>query len=86
MTYIDAMKPDLSAIAGEEVANGDGSYSYRLRNGKFLSLLITTPGAPWGEADSIGPWESFKKSGTALVFDQTWDGTRYTFIRPCVEV
>lgn len=86
MTYIDAMKPDLSAFPCTETKNGDGSCSYQKPNGKWLSLLVTTPGGPWGEADSIGPWEQFRKAPTALVFDLEWDGTRYTFMRPFVEV
>ena len=84
MTYIDAMQPDLSAIACDEIANGDGSYSYRTRTGKFLSLDIFT--GKWAEADSAGPWEQFRKSSTALVLDLEWDGKRYTFMRPYVEV
>lgn len=85
MIYVDRLEANLPAFPCEQVAGESaGTIGLKLPDGKFLGLNLKT--GQWTSNDKIGAWESFKKGKNALVMDVTWDGVRYTWIRPFVEV
>jgi hypothetical protein len=84
MLYVDAMDDHLRFFPCEEVTNGDGTIACRLPDGKFLSLNPVT--GEWDPpVENVGPWESFKRAGDAIVLDLEWGGQRYALVRPVVE-
>lgn len=84
MVYIDSLDAKLTAFPCTEEDQHDGTYAYKIGDGQYLSLDL--PSGTWKFAAAPGPWEKFKKGANALVIDIVWDGKRYCYLRPFVEV